>query len=239
VSTPTPADQVAERLLTLRARLAAAAASAGRPSDDVQLLLASKTMPVPVVRAAVLAGARLLGENRVQELVAKAPELADLAPTWHVIGPLQSNKVNAALRWATRVQSVATLDLAERLSRRCEAVDRDLEVMVQVNVSGEPTKSGVAPEVALDLATAVAALPRLHLSGLMTIGAHSEDAGLVRAGYARLRELRDALVASGAPGTGGAAELSMGMSGDLELAVAEGATVVRIGSAVFGPRSVI
>jgi pyridoxal phosphate enzyme (YggS family) len=239
VSPPTPADQVAERLLALRARLAAAAAACGRSADDVQLLLASKTMPVPVVRAAVLAGARLLGENRVQELVAKAPELADLAPTWHVIGPLQSNKVNAALRWATRVQSVASLDLAERLSRRCEATGRDLEVMVQVNVSGEATKSGVRPDEALDLAAAVAALPRLRLTGLMTIGARSEDAGLVRSGYARLRELRDALVASGAPGTGAATELSMGMSGDLELAVAEGATVVRIGSAVFGPRSVI
>lgn len=162
----------------------------------------------------------------------------DLAPVWHVIGPLQSNKVNAALRWATRVQSVATFDLAERLSRRCEAVDRDLEVMVQVNVSGEVTKSGVAPEAALDLAAAVAALPRLRLTGLMTIGAHTDDAGLVRAGYARLRGLRDVLVSSGAPGTGDASELSMGMSGDLELAVAEGATVVRIGSAVFGPRSV-
>lgn len=238
MSTPAPADQVAERLLALRARLAAAATAAGRPADDVQLLLASKTMPVAVVRAAVLAGARLLGENRVQELVAKAPELADLAPTWHVIGPLQSNKVNAALRWAARVQSVDTLDLAERLSRRCETVGRDLEVMVQVNVSREPTKSGVAPGAALDLAVAVAALPRLRLTGLMTIGAHSGDAGLVRAGYAELRGLRDALVASGAPGTGAAGELSMGMSGDLELAVAEGATVVRIGSAVFGPRSV-
>lgn len=238
MSSPPPAYQVAERLLALRARLAAAARAAGRAPDDVQLLLASKTMSAQVVRAAVLAGAQLLGENRVQELVAKAPELADLAPTWHVIGPLQSNKVNAALRWAARVQSVAALDLAERLSRRCEAVDRDLEVMVQVNVSGETTKSGVAPEAALDLAAAVAALPRLRLTGLMTIGARSDDAGLVRAGYAHLRGLRDALVSSGVPGTGDASELSMGMSGDLELAVAEGATVVRIGSAVFGPRSV-
>jgi pyridoxal phosphate enzyme (YggS family) len=237
VSTPAPADQVEGRLNAVRARLASAAVAAGRPPDDVQLLLAGKTMPVPVVRAAVLAGATLLGENRVQELVAKAPALADLAPTWHVIGHLQANKVNAALRWATCVHSVDDLDLASRLSRRCVATDRDLDVMVQVNVSGESTKSGVEPAAALDVASAVAALPRLRLVGLMTIGARSADVAVVRAGYARLRGLRDALVASGAPGTDGATGLSMGMSGDLELAVAEGATVVRVGSAVFGPRT--
>ena len=206
----------------------------------MELLLASKTMPVPVVRAAVLAGARLLGENRVQELVAKAPELADLAPTWHVIGPLQSNKVNAALRWATRVQSVATLDLAERLSRRCETVDRDLEVMVQVNVSGEATKSGVAPEAA----------PRARHRGRRAAAAAPDRPDDDRRPLRRRRpgprratpgcaSCATRWSASGAPGTGAAAELSMGMSGDLELAVAEGATVVRIGSAVFGPRSVI
>lgn len=239
MTTPPPAPGgagVGERWEAARRRVASAARSEGRAPEDVRILLATKTTPVDVVRAAVEAGATLLGENRVQELVAKAPALADVGPTWHVIGPLQENKVNAALRWAACVQTVADLTLASRLSRRCEATDRDLDVMVQVNVSGEATKSGVAPDGALDLAVAVAALPRLHLTGLMTIGARSADARVVRAGFARLRELRDEVRASEAPGCSAAAELSMGMSGDLEAAVAEGSTLVRLGSAVFGPR---
>ncbi len=201
-------------------------------------MLATKTQPVQTVRAAVQAGVRLLGENKVQELVAKGPGLADLSPTVHLIGHLQSNKVNAALRWAACVQSVDSLELAERLSRRCEAVDRDLEVMVQVNVSGEESKYGVAPAQATALAAAVAVLPRLRLTGLMTIGANSDEDAVVRAGFAGLARLRDEVLASGLPGTGAAHELSMGMSGDLELAIAEGATMVRVGSAVFGQRSV-
>ncbi|WP_372592998.1 YggS family pyridoxal phosphate-dependent enzyme [Actinotalea sp.] len=227
---------VVRRLAELRERVARAATLAGRTPSEVRILLASKTMPVPVVRAAVQAGGTLLGENRVQELVAKAPELADLDPTWHVIGPLQSNKVNAALTWASAVQSIDGTAIAERLSRRCEVLDRELDVMVQVNVSGEPTKSGVDPQEALSLATAVAALPRLHLTGLMTIGARSQDQDLVRSGFARLRALREEIRSSGAPGTATTHELSMGMSGDLELAIAEGSTMVRIGNAVFGPR---
>ena len=241
MSTAPPDDAVpalvVQRLAALSARVADAASAVGRDRGEVRILLASKTMSVPVVRAAVLAGGTLLGENRVQELVAKAPELVDLAPSWHVIGPLQSNKVNAALTWATAVDSIDTLDLAERLARRCEVLDRELDVMVQVNVSGEPTKSGTTPEDAVALATAVAALPRLHLTGLMTIGARSTDAAVVREGFARLRTLRDELLTSGAPGTSGAHDLSMGMSGDLELAIAEGSTMVRIGSAVFGERA--
>lgn len=233
---PDPGTQVADRWAALRSRVADAARAAGRPPADVSILLAAKTMPAPVVRAAVLAGAGLLGQNRVQELVEIAPQLTDLAPTWHLIGRLQSNKVNAALRWADAVQSVDTVELAGALSRRCERADRDLEVWVQVNVSAEPTKGGVDPAAAVDLAAALAGLPRLRLAGLMTIGARSSDAGLVRAGYARLRALRDELVASGVPGTAAATGLSMGMSGDLELAIAEGATLVRVGSAVFGPR---
>lgn len=231
-----PTD-LAGRWAAVRARVDAAARAVGRDPGEVRVLLASKTQPADVVRAAVLAGGVLLGENRVQELVAKAPELTDLGPTWHLIGPLQSNKVNAALRWADCVESVEDLGLAERLSRRCVAVGRDLDVMVQVNVSGEPTKHGVAPDAAVALALEVAALPRLRLVGLMTIGALSPDAAEVRRGFARLRELRDAVLASGAPGTERATELSMGMSGDLEAAVAEGATVVRLGTAVFGFRT--
>lgn len=239
---------VTARLRDVRERLRGAETAAGREPGSVRLLLATKTVPAGLVRAAVEADAAdlraggpgtpvLLGENRVQELVAKGPELADLTPELHLIGPLQSNKVNHALRWASCVESVDSLDLARRLSERCVATDRELEVLVQVNVSGEPTKRGAAPEEALGLAQDVSRLPALRLRGFMTIGANSGDAAVVRAGYARLRALRDELTASGAPGTAGAGELSMGMSGDLELAVAEGATIVRVGTAVFGSRT--
>lgn len=231
---------IADRLTDVRRRVAQAAVSAGRDPGDVRLLLAAKTQPVERVREALEADARaraedpaltavLVGENRVQELVAKGPSLAGRAPL-HLIGPLQSNKVNAALRWASCIESVESLDLAEKLSARATG---SLDVYVQVNVSGEESKHGVAPADAVALAVAVAALPRLRVAGLMTVGARSEDADVVRAGYALLRSLRDEIVAAG---TQTATELSMGMSGDLELAVAEGATLVRVGSAVFGAR---
>lgn len=239
-SLPDDASRVAAlplRLAEVRARADAAARAAGRDPAEVRLLLAVKTMSPQVVRAAAEAGGLLLGHNRVQELVATAPALTDLPVSWHLIGPLQSNKVNAALRWVDCVQSVADLALARRLAERCVATDRELDVMVQVNVSGEPTKHGVVPDGAVALAAEVAALPRLHLVGLMTVGARSADLGLVRAGYARLRALRDEVLAGGAPGAAGALGLSMGMSGDLEAAVAEGATIVRLGSSVFGPRA--
>lgn len=238
---------MAHRLAQVQERVAAACVAAGRPPGDVRVLLASKTMDVATVRAALVADAAartagagtppvLLGENRVQELVAKAPALVDLAPTWHVIGPLQSNKVNAALRWASAVESVADADLARRLSDRVAGRADPLDVWVQVNVSGEPSKHGARPDAAADLAAHVAALPGLRLVGFMTVGARSDDDGVVRAGFSRLRATRDAVLASGAPGTAHAHGLSMGMSGDLHLAIAEGATVVRIGTAVFGSR---
>lgn len=229
------------RLAEVRERVRRACAAAGRPERDVTLLLASKAQPLPVVRAAVEAAARtpgpvLLGENRVQELVAKAPALLDLGPAWHFIGPLQSNKINAALPWVSCVESLASLELAHRLAARVPDRSAPLDVMVQVNVSGEPTKSGVAPDDALALARDVAAIDGLRLVGLMTVGARSDDEAVVASGYDRLRSLRDEVLASGAPGTASAVGLSMGMSGDLELAIAHGATVVRIGSAVFGGR---
>lgn len=234
-------DAVAARLGAVRDRIAATEKAAGRPPGSVRLVLASKAQPVAAVRAVLVAAGAAglpvaLGENRVQEVVAKAPELADLAPTIHFIGPLQANKVNALLPWVACVETVAGLDLARRLARRGAALGRRLDVMVQVNVSGEDTKHGVTPADAVATALAVAALPDLRLTGLMTVGLNSPDPDAVAASYARLRALRDGVVASGAPGTGRATDLSMGMSGDLEVAIAQGATIVRVGSAVFGPR---
>ena len=233
---------VPDRLVAVHGRLSAAERSAGRPEGSVDLLLATKTVAVEQVRVAGAAAGRLggrrllLGENRVQELVDKGPDLASLGTELHLIGHLQSNKVAAALRWATCVQSLDSLALARRLADRTTDGGGRLDVMLQVNVSGEESKSGVAPADAVDAALAVAALGALRLRGLMTIGANSADDAVVRAGFARLRELRDAVRASGAPGTQEADELSMGMSGDLELAVAEGTTLVRVGTAVFGGR---
>ncbi len=239
------------RLAAVHERVAAAAEAAGRDPRDVRVLLATKTQDAPTVLAGVeaaLAAADeagderpvLVGENRVQELVAKAPALADLVAEGrlgvHMIGHLQRNKANHVLATATCVESVDSLALAEALSTRSARAGRTLDVMVQANVSGEASKSGVAPADAADLATQVAALPGLRLTGFMTIGARSDDDGVVRAGFAGLRAVRDEVLAGGAPGTGHARELSMGMTGDLELAVAEGATIVRVGTAVFGAR---
>ncbi|WP_069385605.1 YggS family pyridoxal phosphate-dependent enzyme [Cellulosimicrobium cellulans] len=232
---------VSDNVRAVRARVDAAARSAGRDPSDVRLLVATKTQPAEAVRAVVAAGVDLVGENRVQELVAKAPDVADLVAAGllrvHMIGRLQRNKVNQVLATASGVESVDSLELARAISDRCVRDTRTLDVMLQVNVSGEPTKAGVAPDDAAGLALEVATLPGLRLTGFMTIGALSPDEARVRAGFARLREVRDAVVRSGDPRTRDAHELSMGMSGDLELAVAEGATTVRVGTAVFGPRT--
>jgi len=259
-------DQIAENLAGVRRRIADAAGAAGRDPAGVRLLLAVKTQPVTAIRAALGAGADLLGHNRAQELAATGPALAEHGtPTheMHFIGHLQSNKVNQVLRWASCVQTVDTARLAERLdaavARRTTGGDgtgagasggaghgaaagRDdggaspLDVMVQVNTSGEPTKEGVDPAGAAELASAVGALPHLRLRGFMTIGANSPDVEVVRASYEALTQVREQVLAAGAPGTGEATDLSMGMSGDLEIAVAAGATMVRVGTAVFGAR---
>ncbi|PUB24315.1 hypothetical protein C8K30_10961 [Promicromonospora sp. AC04] len=247
---PAPGS-VAERLAVVRHRIAAAADSAGRDPGDVRLLVATKTQTPDAVLEALAAGVDLIGENRVQELVAKAPTVAGRVAAGalqvHMIGHLQRNKINQVLGTATGLETLDSLDLAQAISGRCvrdgRTGTRALEVMVQVNVTGEASKSGVGPDDAVALATAVAALPGLRLTGFMTIGAHLGPAEpateqTVRAGFARLRAIRDEVLASGAPGTGSATELSMGMTGDLELAIAEGATIVRVGTAVFGPRPV-
>jgi len=236
---------LAARIAAVRSRIDDAAAAAGRDPREVRLLLATKTQDAATVLEAVAAAASasgvpvLVGENRVQELVAKAPALADAVADGrvaiHMIGHLQRNKVNQVLATAACVQSVDSLELAQALATRSERAGRVLDVLVQVNVSGEKSKSGVAPGDAA-LATAVATLPGLRLTGFMTIGARSPDPAVVAAGFARLRQVRDDVVASGAPGTEHARDLSMGMTGDLDLAVHEGATIVRVGTGVFGAR---
>jgi pyridoxal phosphate enzyme (YggS family) len=242
-----PAELLRHRLAEIRDRVAGAAEAAGRAPADVRILLATKTQDAATIATAVAAGFPLIGENRVQEVVHKAAELAELLPDVelerHFIGHLQSNKINQLVPLVNCVQTVDSVELAGKLALRAATDRRRLPVLAQVNVSGEVTKSGVPPERVFELVEAIAAHEALDLRGLMTIGLNSPDPGAVRAGYQLLASLRDEIraLAGGGPGggTGGRtelAELSMGMSNDYELAIAAGATIVRIGSAVFGPR---
>ena len=226
------------RLTRLSDRVREAAVRADRDPASVEILLAAKGQPAPTVHAAIEAGWDLIGENRVQEMVARAPSLAGLSHQTHLIGPLQRNKARTAITHADCIQTVSDLRLAHRLDEICskEDVDRQLDVMIQVNTSGEASKSGTRPSDALDLAREIGKLPRLRLVGWMTVGLNSPDRTAVAASYARLREIRDQVLTSGLPGTDQAQALSMGMSGDLDLAIGEGATMVRIGTAAFGPR---
>ena len=185
------------------------------------------------------AGKVLVGESRMQELEVKGPALLEAGAKVHVIGQLQRNKAAIAVRYAQCVQTVDSLALAERLSRLALEADRNLDVMVQVNVSGEATKAGVEPGAALALASGIQALPGITVTGFMTIGLNSRDEGRVREGYALLRDVRDqALIRSerGSTPLASAWELSMGMSGDFAVAVEEGSTCVRVGTAIFGRR---
>lgn len=199
----------------------------------MRLLAVSKTWPAERVRDAAAAGQQAFGENYVQEGVVKVEALAGLGLEWHFIGPLQSNKTRLVANSFAWVHSIDRLKIAERLSEQRDVHLPPLEVCIQVNVSGEESKSGVAPDDLPDLARAVAALPRLRLRGLMAIPEPTSDVALQRARFACLRQLRDQLNAGGLQ----LDTLSMGMSDDLEAAIAEGATMVRVGTAIFGGRA--
>jgi len=217
----------------VKARIARAARAAGRDPDGIRLVAVSKTFPPEAIRAVHALGQREFGENRVQEAVRKLDALADLAPVeWHLIGPLQSNKAGIAAARFAWVQTVDRAKIAERLSAARPPGAPPLDVCVQVNASGEASKSGVAPDEAVALAKAVALLPRLRLRGIMGIPEPTVDRGRRRALFRVLRECLDACKASGLP----VDTLSMGMSADLEDAIAEGATLVRVGTAIFGAR---
>lgn len=230
----------AARLAQVTARIRSAEVESGRAGAAVRILVATKTRTADQAAAVCAAGARLVGENRVQELVAKGPTFAAAGVEAHLIGPLQRNKARDAIAWARVVQTVDSVALAERLSDLAAEAGRAVAIMVQANVSGEESKHGVPVGGALDLASRAAALPWIEVRGFMTVGLNSRHERAVRAGYAALRDVRDAALVRAErgdlPGLAGAWELSMGMSGDLEWAIAEGATMVRVGSAILGPR---
>jgi len=235
MATASPGDHrhVAANLARIRERIAAAAARAGRGADTVRLVAVSKTFPPAAVLAAHAAGQRLFGENRVQELAAKAPELPpDIA--WHLIGHLQGNKAAKAIGHAAYIQAVDSLSLLLRLDRLAGESGRRLPILLEVNVSGEPGKFGLRGEAEIQsCAEAALSCANLAWQGLMTMAPFDLPEPGLRRVFAGLRECRDRLardLATPLP------ELSMGMSGDFEPAIAEGATLVRIGTAIFGTR---
>lgn len=224
---------ISTNLQAVRERIATAANLAGRAVDDIRLLAVSKTFQAVRVREAARAGLHAFGENYVQEGLAKIAALEDLDLEWHFIGPLQSNKTRPVAEHFAWVHGIERLRIAERLSQARGTARPPLQVCVQVNVSGENSKSGVSPGDTAALAKAVAALPNLRLRGLMAIPEPTDDMSLARRRFAALRELRDALNATGLE----LDTLSMGMSHDLEAAILEGATIVRVGTAIFGERA--
>lgn len=229
-----PIDVVAN-LAAVRRRLAAACTAAGRDPSEVRLLPVSKTHGEDVIRAVHAAGERRFGENRVQEAEAKAAELADTGIEWAVIGHLQTNKAKNLVRFADEFQALDSLRLAAELDKRLQAAGRGLDVLIQVNSSGEPQKFGLPPEEVEDFAAQLGAYSSLRVKGLMTLAVFSADPAEVAPCFVRMREVQQRLRDSDrAVGTWD--ELSMGMSGDFELAIAHGATCVRVGQAIFGAR---
>lgn len=261
------AVQIADGVHRVLDRIASAEQHAGRDAGSVRLLAATKTRDVGEIMAAIDAGVRMIGENRPQEVTAKAEglmarcaergfalgvaddsgiasasddfEVACERIPFHLIGQLQSNKIGKVLPVVNAIESVDSLDLAEKISRRAVARGITVCVLLEVNESGEASKSGCNPAYAIRVAQKIGTLDGLELQGLMTIGAHVSDETAIRRGFEHLRRTRDHILESGEPGTQSCRELSMGMTGDMELAIAEGSTIVRVGTAIFGERAFI
>ena len=261
--------QIADGVHRVMEDIDRASSAAGRRPDEVTLLAATKTRDVGEIMAAIAAGVRMIGENRPQEVVAKAQMLrsfcshrglvlgrpeedgADGATDggsadgpsrivpFHLIGQLQANKINKILPYVDTVESVDSIEEAERLNRRALSHGVVVDIFLEVNESGEEAKSGCRPEGAIDLALRIAALDSLKLTGLMTVGAHVDDEHVIREGFAHLRSTRDAVASSGERGTSSCRELSMGMTQDMGMAIAEGSTIVRVGTGIFGPRAFV
>ncbi|HEX8459015.1 MAG TPA: YggS family pyridoxal phosphate-dependent enzyme [Pyrinomonadaceae bacterium] len=236
----TEIDALGARLDEIRGRIAQAARRAGRAPEDVTLIAVSKTHAAERVREALAAGVSDFGENRVQEAEDKIEAVGGAgdarAPRWHLIGHLQSNKARRAVKLFDVIHTIDSVDLIARVERMCVEEGRaELPVLLQVDLAGEETKEGAPPERVPELVAKAAACTHVRLAGLMTLPPFHEDPERVRPYFRRLRELRDRLHAEGAFSVG-RGELSMGMSHDFEVAIAEGATLVRVGTAIFGAR---
>lgn len=229
-------DQLRARLTAIRARLTTAANSCGRSPEEVRLIAISKTHPASVIKRVIEFGAADIGENRVQEAEGKIMEVGRDAARWHLVGHLQANKARRAVNLFDVIHSLDSLDLARRLDRLCTEEGRDtLAVLIQVDLGHEETKSGIDESELTHLVEGLGPLCRLEFTGLMTLPPFFDNPEQSRPYFRRLRELRDELAARGAF-AGGKGELSMGMTNDFEVAIEEGATMVRVGTAIFGER---
>ena len=226
-------QDIRTNLTRIHEQIRAAAEAAGRDPHEVRLMLATKTQSPETLREALAAGEHFFGENRVQELVPKVDALVDLPITWHFIGHLQTNKVRDVVGRVACIQSIDRISLADEVQRACEKRSTSIDVMIEVNTSGEASKHGVAPADVSTLIEHVQTCTALRIAGFMTIGALSDDEATVRACFATLRRIRDGYDAT----HGTRSELSMGMSSDLAWAIAEGSTIVRVGTAAFGARN--
>lgn len=227
---------MAAAIAGIKARMVNAARTAGREPGDVKLLPVTKTKPAAMLKHAYSLGLRTFGENYIQEAREKFDELAALDISWHFIGHLQSNKAKYAVKMFDLIHSVDSLSLAEALNKEAAKIGKVQEILIQVNEGGEASKSGVTPAATLDLLKAVLGMPSLRVRGLMTLPPFFDDPVAARPYFADLRRIRDEINALGLPGLE-LTELSMGMTGDFEAAIAEGSTMVRIGTALFGARA--
>ena len=226
---------IADNLASIQARISKAALRAGRDPAEIRLVAVSKTVSAESIQEAIAAGVTILGENYVQEARNKIVRVGKQVE-WHFIGHLQSNKARYAVELFSMVQSVDRLSLAEELNQEANKRGKVLPVLIQVNISGEESKSGIDPQETLQLLERIAALQHLAVQGLMTMPPWFEDPEDARPYFSAMRKLREKLSREKIPGVA-LQELSMGMSGDFEVAIEEGATLVRIGTAIFGPRN--
>lgn len=229
-------SKMSDRLAVLRQEIAQACTRAGREPASVALLPVSKTFSVDDIRQVQALGLTRFGENRLQEVREKSELMGATAPQWVVIGNVQTNKARDVVRYAAELQTLDRLELAEALERRLQAAGRTLDALVQVKTASEPSKHGLAPEDVAGFLKSMGDFPAIRIQGFMTVATQSDDPGVARACFARLRALRDRALAEGLI-SADAQRLSMGMSGDFQIAIEEGATDIRIGSSLFGSRT--
>lgn len=229
-------NHIVNNILQIRSRIKEAALNANRDPEEIKLLLATKTVAAENIKIAFESGERLIGENKAQEIKSKYDALKDTPHQKHFIGHLQTNKIKELLRYdVTCIQSIDRLDLAEKLQLRLEFEKKEMDVFIQVNTSNEKSKFGIAPEKAIELTKQVSEFSNIHIKGLMTIGLFSAEEKKVRICFKKLKDLQQQITILDLPKVE-MKELSMGMSHDLEFAIEEGATIVRVGTAIFGKR---
>jgi len=228
-------ESIGTRFRLVKERIRKAALGCGRDPEEIKLVAVSKTVPVERIQEAIAAGATILGENYIQEARAKIESIGTGSISWHFIGHLQTNKAKYAVRLFDIIHSVDSLKLAQELDRRARSIGKVQDILIQVNISHESTKSGIDPEKTIELIRSIAPLKNLSIRGLMTMPPYFNDPERTRPFFRALKELQELILREGIPNIE-MTELSMGMTGDFETAISEGATIVRIGTAIFGER---